>query len=161
MATFDEHIYQAKENLKFLESVTTKIDDHWDWKVTICFYVSVHLINAHISKFGLHYRTHKDVENAINPEKLSSPSKLDEDSYLQYLKLRNLSRRSRYLCHDKPNIPNEHAYHTFDKHFAKALPHLDGLLAYMSNAYNVKFDKVSVKCIELKKHKFKIFNIVS
>lgn len=108
MATFDEHIQQAKRNLSFLHKVNTGIGQCWDWQVTISFYTAVHLVNAHIaSRSNHHYRSHELVNNAINPYSLTSLSKLPEEEYLAYIKLQNLSRRARYLCHDDPKNRSE------------------------------------------------------
>jgi len=102
MASFSEHLVKAKSNLTFLERVCKNEPSYWDWKVTISFYSAVHLINSHIAqKAGLHYRSHEQVIAAINPNETMSVCKLKEDEYLAYVKLRNLSRRSRYLVSDK------------------------------------------------------------
>ena len=44
MASFDEHIAQAKCILGFLEKINGIGDNFIDWQVTTNFYVSVHLI---------------------------------------------------------------------------------------------------------------------
>lgn len=80
MATFDEHISQAKKNLLFLESINIHCKQFYDWQVTVCFYSCLHFVNAHLSKFDLQYRKHKDVKDALNPFSLS-PAKLPEDEY--------------------------------------------------------------------------------
>jgi hypothetical protein len=152
LATFEEHISQAKSNLSFLihaNSLDTP-NRFWDWQVTICFYTALHTVNAHIAKVAnLHYRTHEDVRDALNPLKPLSLTKVDESIYLAYTKLEGLSRRSRYLCNEKTYDPTN-ANLTYDKHLARAVRHLDALLKYFSDLYNIDFGKSKIKCPSMK-----------
>lgn len=160
MASFEDHIYQAKRNLEFLSCINKiKGGIYWDWQVTTLFYVGVHLINAHISnKTNKHYRSHKAVTEAINPRsnKLSL-AKLPEDCFVSYKHLSNLSRRSRYLIHDAESNITEDAHFTFDKHFKKGVKHLDIVISYISSEYKIPFDKYEIECIELKNYTSEIF----
>lgn len=151
MASFDDHLARAKANLIFLENVCRNEKYFWDWKVTICFYSAVHLINAHIAdKSRQHYRSHEQVLMAINPNEALSLSRLDEAKYLCYSKLRNLSRRSRYLVSDQVNNNETGAFFTYDKHFARAIRHLDVLITFFNEEYKMDIQKTEVTCIELK-----------
>lgn len=151
MATFEQHIAQAKKNLSFLGKINDSCNDFWDWQVTTCFYVAVHLANAHISnKAGMHFRTHSDVKYALNPTVQLSLSKFDENEFNAYVKLMNLSRRARYLCHDSPtNLDARIGHFTHDVHLNKAIKNLDKLLTYMENEYKISFDKSPIKCLSL------------
>lgn len=160
MASFDEHISQAKENLIFLHSVNNKIPSHWDWQVTVSFYTAVHLINAHIAqKSNQHYRSHELVNNSINPYNPTSITRLSEELYTSYMKLQNLSRRARYLCHDDKKNRDVKAYFTYDKHFAKAITHLDKLLSFVAKEYDINFDKSELECLDMKNGAFNYFTI--
>ena len=161
MASFNEHIEKVKANLTFLENVCRNEPSYWDWKVTISFYSAVHLINAHIAKkTGLHYRSHEQVLSAINPNEMLSVCKLEEDKYLSYAKLRNLSRRSRYLVSDQDNITDSKAFFTYDKHFAKAIRHLDNLISYINKEYELNIQEIKVSCIELRQNELTNFLVV-
>ncbi len=150
MASFAEHILQAKSNLSFLTEVNSKFEDRWDWQVTICFYVGVHLINAYLAdKADLHYRTHGDSKMAINPHNPSAIYKLPEDIYLAYTKLEGLSRRSRYLCHEDVVRKEAGQHLTHDKHFAKAIKNLDKLLVHFKNHYVLDFGSPEIACLDL------------
>lgn len=150
MASFEDHISQAKRNLYFLQEVNSKINDSIDWQVTVCFYSGLHLVNAHLSKFDLQYRRHSDVKNALNPFHELSLSKLPENEYIAYATLQMLSRRSRYLVNEKDNkIGSNKANFTYDKHLAKAIKHLDTLIQYFCSKYKLKIDLVSLKCNEV------------
>jgi hypothetical protein len=151
LASFDNHIQQVKKNLSFLEQTNALKTEFWDWQVTITFYVGVHLVNAHLASVAdLHYRTHEHVKNEINPHNPDTPYSFPEAVYLDYAKLEGLSRRSRYLCHDSPDMKdNKNAHFTFDKHFAKAVKCLDRLLAYFNTTYGLGIKNISVKCVEL------------
>lgn len=151
MASFSEHISQAKRNLKYLKESNSKIEGCWDWQVTVCFYVAVHLINAHLAKKAdLHYRSHSAVENAINPYNQLSTTKLDDNTFLSYRKLRNFSRRSRYMINDKEEDSSTQAFQTYDKHFCKSVHHLDVLLQFVTNEYQEEFDCFELTCLGLK-----------
>lgn len=151
MASFEDHISQAKRNLMFFQEVNSKIKDSTDWQVTVCFYTALHLVNAHLSKFSLQYRRHTDVKNALNPLHKLSPSQLPEDQYIAYATLQMLSRRSRYLVNEKDkNIGSNKANFTYDKHLAKAIKHLDTLILHFCSKYNLKIDSISIKCIGIR-----------
>jgi len=147
LAKFEEHIKQAQQNLEFLGKINQQINNYYDWQVTVCFYVAVHLANAHISKFGVQYRKHTDVNFALNPENKTSICKLPTEEYVSYIVLHNLSRRARYLVNDKQaDIKNENVFFTYDKHFAKAIRHLDRLLTYFSTSYQIVFPPIPIVC---------------
>ena len=143
MADFNQHIKQAKSNLTFLSKINKSCNEHWDWQVTTCFYVAVHLANAH-------FRTHSEVKTALNPTVQISATKFNESEYLSYVKLMNLSRRARYLCHDKPSNKDSAAFFTHDVHLNKALKNLDNLLVFFATEYKVEFEKIDINCQELK-----------
>lgn len=63
MPRFNEHIEQARHNILFLEFINKSGNDFCDWQVTTCFYIGVHLINAHLSMFNMQYRKHVDVKD--------------------------------------------------------------------------------------------------
>ncbi|MBI1782287.1 MAG: HEPN domain-containing protein [Sphingobacteriales bacterium] len=152
MATFDEHIQQAKRNFDFLCLVNQKVNDHFDWQVTVCFYTALHLVNAHLSKHNLQYRKHHDVNYALNPDVQLSVSKLPEEEYDSYIALQRLSRRSRYLVNEKDNnISSTQAFFTYDKHLAKAIRNLDKLIRYFDKKYTLEFNAKNFSCIELTK----------
>lgn len=151
MAGFLAHVAQAKSNLDFLVSLN-HIPNKWDWKVTASFYVAVHLMNAYLAeRANMHYRTHKQVEDAIAPTANIEVMRVDGDTFASYMALKNLSRRSRYIC-NSDGSDMEQAQITVDKHFKKALHHLDVLLTWFSKTYSgVSFDKMSIVCPELTK----------
>jgi hypothetical protein len=158
LATFEEHINQAKRNLAFLESINHNIKDCIDWQVTVCFYTALHLINAHLATFDLQYRKHVDVKDALNPERTLSISKLPEDEYVAYAALQMLSRRSRYLVNEKDRqIGATTAFLTHDIHLAKSIKHLDCLVTFFQNKYSVFLPSVSIQCPDLKSQSLKYF----
>lgn len=161
MADFNEHINQLNKNIEFLENINT-IDNCWEWKVTVCFYSAVHIVNAHLAKFDLHYRNHNATEEALNPQRLISVTKLDDDYYVAYKSLNNLSRRARYLCSEKPNQAADNSSHlTSDKHFAKAIRKLDKLFCYFSKRYSIDIKQIEISCVELSQNdNLKYFKLV-
>jgi hypothetical protein len=153
VASYEAHIDQAKKNLSFLVEINSKPSLHWDWEVTVCFYIAVHIANAHLAKVAnLHYRTHESVKIALSPNPLSI-TQLPEDIYLSYAKLEGLSRRSRYLCHNEPKKNDaETAFFTYEKHFSKAVKNLDKFLNHFSNLYGISFGNPLIKCADLDKN---------
>jgi len=158
MASFDQHIAHALSNIEFLKIINLNVDNFWDWKVTTSFYVAVHLMNAHLSKkLGFTYRTHKEVDNSLNCENNLSIAKVDEETYVAYSILSKLSRRSRYLVHEK-DARSTALCLTYDRHFLKSLVHLNTLMLFIEKEYGVKFQKIELNCIELKSKNLKFFS---
>lgn len=149
---FEDHITQAKRNLSFLERANASTPEFLDWQVTVCFYTAVHLVNAHLSLYGMQYRRHKDVNAALNPKDMDSinaGSSFKESEYLAYKKLQSLSRRSRYLINgDRPE--EETACLIYDTHLAKSLRHLNTLIKFFTSTYKVRFQNIAVKCAGIK-----------
>ncbi|MBP7540739.1 MAG: hypothetical protein KA802_12505 [Saprospiraceae bacterium] len=168
MASFDEHIKKAKDNLRFLETINTHACTNWDWQVTVSFYAAVHLANAHIAhKAGLHYQSHNATINALNPLKpIPVGMEFTEPVYLAYVKLKNLSRRARYLCHEDavqldPASAQAAAHHlTHDKHLYKSLKCLDTIMAFMNAQHNIVFPQISIDCIEIRGKQFNYFQYI-
>lgn len=164
MGSFTEHISHSERNLDFLSKVNDSINERWDWQVTVCFYSALHLMNAHIvAKTGKNYLSHSQVAQVINPFNELSVARLDEATYLSYNKLFQLSRRSRYLLNENFKkgviVDVQPACITFDKHFKKAIHHLDNVISYVSKNHSVVFKKTKVNCIELKGKAFSNFDV--
>jgi hypothetical protein len=158
LASFEDHINQAKKNLIFLSEVNSKINSQWDWQVTICFYVAVHLVNTHVaSTSNNHYRSHEQVNNVLSPYNSLSISRLPEPIYLAYIKLQNLSRRSRYLCSDRPSEHDNKVFHTSEKYFAKALRELNTIITYFDKHYSLGMSKVNINCPRVKDDNLEYF----
>lgn len=164
MGSFSAHLLQAKTNLQFLQNVNSNISDCWDWQVTTCFYSALHLISAHIvDKTGKNYLSHSQVSNLINFEEQLSVAKVDEQTYISYKKLQLLSRRSRYLIalsEQSKGVSIQPVCLTYDRHFKKAIYHLDKVMDYVSSNYNVSFDVIDLKCVELKKDTYNHFKVI-
>lgn len=145
MADYADHLNQSVKNLEFLSSINKHCNKFLDWQVTTSFYVGVHLINGFLAKEGnLHFNSHERVKDAISPHSSISKTRLDQTTYLAYIKLRNLSRRARYLCnHNDPNSTT--ANFTHEKHFLKALQYVDALLAFFYKKYGHPFSPVEIK----------------
>ncbi len=164
MGTFKEHIQQSQNNLQFLSKISTTIEDCWDWQVTVCFYSALHLINSHIvHKTSANYLSHSKVEQIINPFNQLSVAKLDENIYISYIKLFQLSRRSRYLLSENFKKEEKAELHTaaatYSKHLKKAIHHLEIIINFIRSEYNVSFPQVEIKCIDLKGLVFQNFKV--
>ncbi len=163
MANFDEHINHSKKNLDYLSKINFHINERWDWQVTVCFYTALHLMNAHIVKKTLkNYLSHNQVEDILNPYTLS-PARLDETTFLSYIKLSQLSRRSRYLLSENFTKTDDiqHASITHSPHFKKAIHHLDVIIKYINVNYNNSISSTNISCLDLKGRTFENFKITS
>lgn len=158
MARYEDHIQQATRNLHFLESINSSVPDCYDWQVTVCFYTALHLVNAHLSKYDLQCRKHKDVNYALNFENRTSPARLPEDGYVAYMALQSLSRRSRYLVSEKDGqLAGTTAHFTYDKHLVRSLRHLNRLMEHFDALYKTGINPIRIRCAEMKLHELKFF----
>jgi hypothetical protein len=151
---FSDHIDQAKRNLTFLQFINYADAQHIDWQVTVCYYVAVHLINAHLSLHNMQFRKHVDVKYAINPKSAESiriGTALNESVYLAYIKLQSLSRRSRYLVNEKDeNLHSSNVFLTHNVHYARALRHLNCLIDYFNTVQKTDIKPIKIFCDEIK-----------
>lgn len=166
MGTFKEHIHQSKRNLTFLSEISVNVSECWDWQVTVCFYSALHLINAHVvEKTGANYLSHSKVDEIINPYNHLSVAKLDESVYTSYIKLFQLSRRSRYLIRENFQKGERQDLHTacstYSKHLKKAIHHLNIIINFINKAYKESFSKTSIKCIDLNGLVLEHFTVLS
>jgi hypothetical protein len=141
MAAYRDHLNQVRSNLQFLTIINDNCLNHTDWQVTTCFYVGVHLVNGFLAQeSNLHFNSHERVKEAIAPESINVATRLDEPTYLAYSKLRNLSRRSRYLCNsDNPASDIERAHFILEKHYLRAFENLDTLMKFFNKKYGESY----------------------
>lgn len=150
MASFDNHVQQAKSNLLFLKDINDR-SKYFDWQVTACFYTSVHLINAHIAKCAnLHYKTHQETKQAINPDNLLSICKIEELVFDTYVSLEKLSRRARYLCNDVMPQDDTRPFLTYERHVSKAINRLNTIMTFFNKTYGTSFEKINITCPKVK-----------
>ena len=144
MASFEEHLNQAERNLRFLELINSNgFNEYLDWQVTACFYVVVHLANGHIAQAeDKHYRTHNQVLSSLNPYE-GSPAKLPSEAFIAYDRLRDLSRRSRYMVSDRSANKSTNMYLTTTRHLSKAIRHLDTFIKFMHGTYQINLPQIT------------------
>ena len=146
MAEFSDHIQQSLKNLGFLQQINERINDCYDWQVTVSFYVALHIVNAHLSHADLQYRKHVDVKNILNPHNKLSTLRLPDDEYVSYMSLQSLSRRSRYLVNEQKLNDNLPAF-TNEKHLIKAIKNLDTIIKFFSEKYKLDIPNIKIKCV--------------
>jgi hypothetical protein len=147
MADFSSHLAQVKSNLDFLKKINTHCNEYIDWQVTTCFYVGVHVINAFLAnEANVHFGSHERVKDAISPNSPITATRLDESTYLAYVKLRNLSRRSRYLCSDeRPDKEVERTFKIYEQHYRKSFSQLDKLMSFFYRKYGTELPVTNIK----------------
>jgi hypothetical protein len=93
-----EHLEKAKSNEKFLLFIEQNaVNDFYDWKITVIFYIALHYIKALLKfkKKPTGY-THFDLDKIINPCKPSASCPFPQDKYDCYNDLYIDSRNARY-----------------------------------------------------------------
>ena len=150
MATFDGHIARATRNLEFLEKTNQTHYEYLDWQVTIAFYSAVHFVNAHLAKYDMHYQSHVDTKHALNPENKNTPGSIEMSIYESYSLLMMLSRRSRYMSdHKNHKLRVDQAFPTTEKQLSKAIRHLDAIINYFDNLYDLGIETLELRCAGL------------
>lgn len=91
-----KHLKQAIHNYKFFCEVHSKLPDvFFDWKITVLFYTSIHLLRALLTERDVSVdNSHSALRKAINPSKGTRPVK--PHCYDSYVTLYNASLDVRY-----------------------------------------------------------------
>lgn len=161
MATFEEHLAQAKSNIAFLEHLSST-GKYIDWQITACFYVAVHLANAHIAKQeSKNFRAHIDVTDSLNPFN-DFPSKVSEPVFISFQRLHNLSRKARYLVPPmSPDVSIAPACYAAPKHLITAVQSLDVIIQGFKDIHRFALPKIQFTSSEFFKYRLKHFDIAS
>jgi hypothetical protein len=162
LGSFADHIAQSKQNLRILEKINAEIEDSWDWQVTVCFYSSLHIVNAHIvGKTAMNFLSHQKVDDVINPFNQLSLARLPEDVYKSYIKLYQLSRRSRYLLSENQTNNSGTGIQpgciTYSKHLKKAVYHLEQIINFANQNHGFQIAPINIKCPDFKAEKYSNF----
>lgn len=146
MPSSESHNIQALNNINFLKSIClTYPDKHFDWKITVCFYAALHIVNSFLAKtIDAHYKTHSSTEEALNPFTLN-PYKPTKEVYLAYKKLHNLSRRARYLINEKPEFRSDDAPPCWssEKFYSRAKTNLSIIVVFFSDKIGINSTDIS------------------
>lgn len=91
MSSADDHIKQYEKNKALAQNSIFQDNKYNDWKITIIFYATMHLLDSTYPQYFTH-NTHEVRKNFLGR---TMPYKNIVDEYIE---LENLSRRSRYHC---------------------------------------------------------------
>lgn len=93
-----KHINQANHNHDFHDCLQEKFNDKFfDWKITVLFYTAIHYLKALSAKRGKDIGfTHKEIENAVNPDKFSTTMPIKKGAWTDYKALYRYSKTARY-----------------------------------------------------------------
>lgn len=86
MGTRNDHKEKADHNQRFLASIDQSVFP--DWKVTVCFYKALHLVEMLFAKDGRHSDNHRERHDVLKRD--------HADIWMDYLPLYSQSRRARY-----------------------------------------------------------------
>ena len=90
---------QAKHNSEFLKCINDKFPDlFYDWKITVLFYISIHLLKCLSHKRGIRIGdTHYEIEYSLNPKKCQKQVfPFPEWTWKTYSRIFKYSKDSRY-----------------------------------------------------------------
>ncbi len=96
--TLTEYLDRAKDNARFLELLNQQCPtDFYEWRITIIFYTTRHLINCLIMKNGKKIEnSHERFHSSINPGNKDKYIDMDQFIFDKYYDLYCESRRCRY-----------------------------------------------------------------
>lgn len=135
MASFNDHILQANENISFLQQMNLQLKPrNCGWEVVVCYYIAVHLMNAHITdKLNQTFNSHNKVNTVLFYDK-HSPALITKQAFYAYKDLTRLSRIARYLF-DIQAPQNKMIISA--QHHQEAFVHLNNLIHYFNTLYPV------------------------
>ncbi|MDN3582731.1 hypothetical protein [Mucilaginibacter flavus] len=89
---------QAKHNEAFLTSIEHSFpDDYFDWKVTVIYYTSIHMLKCLAKKRGVKIGdTHQDIATSLNSRKGKQVTPFPTWAWNNYEDLLRYSKISRY-----------------------------------------------------------------
>lgn len=89
---------QAKHNDVFLTAIEQSFpDDYFDWKVTVIYYTSIHMLKCLAKKRGVPIGdTHQDIANSLNPRRGKQAFPFPEWAWDKYEDLLRYSKTARY-----------------------------------------------------------------
>jgi HEPN domain-containing protein len=117
----NSHLKLAKHNIFFYNDLCESFsEDYFDWKITVLFYTSLHLIEALAESKSIDLgRTHRERELSINPSK-SGSMPVKTHIYQKYMYLKEFSEDCRYTPYVKKK--------TYQKYLQKDLEKLRGFM---------------------------------
>lgn len=93
------HLKQAKHNQELLSEMETVFPQQFfDWKMTICFYIAIHYLQALADSKNIEIgQSHYDIELNINPNSNNNPKmRITRGAWEEYRRLFRYSQTARY-----------------------------------------------------------------
>ena len=91
MSTKAKHIEQYYHNKNFAQKGINNTDVYLDWYIIAIFYSGLHLLEAYMAERNYHSNSHADRENILK-------NLLEDDEFIAYKALYNMSLKARYTC---------------------------------------------------------------
>lgn len=126
------HIDQAKHNESLLSDL--EIDHptiYFDWKVTVCFYVALHYLQALADKREIKIgETHNDIERNVSPNSNHQPTmRISNGAWRNYKDLFKYSQIARY----EGIIDTESFEELRESDYLECKKHLDNFKKYIKS----------------------------
>lgn len=89
---------QALHNKEFLDCIEKQFEKFFDWKITVNFYIAIHLLKALAKKRNKDIgQTHYDIANSLDPGRTRSPiMPMPPEMWKKYKRMFQYSIDSRY-----------------------------------------------------------------
>ena len=124
---------QAQHNSEFLNLIDKQFPDtFFDWKITVLFYVSIHLLKCLGAKRGVNIGdTHHEIQSSLDPKRCGNKQifPFPEKVWIAYRRIHQYSKSSRYDGIEDEKI----VIAAQKKDYEECLKHFAHLIAYMKS----------------------------
>ncbi|HEY1024040.1 MAG TPA: HEPN domain-containing protein [Sphingobacteriaceae bacterium] len=123
------YLSQAAHNHNFLDCLNeTFPDDYYDWKITVVFYIAIHVLKAFAKSKAIEVGdTHDDIDRSLNPSRGTPVYQLKKHVWNAYKNMYRYSRTSRYNGIDTSELFKV----ARRKDYEECLKYLEQFCAYM------------------------------
>ena len=135
---------QALRNYSFLKTVQSEFpDDYFDWKITLCFYTTLHCMKAFLKeKYDIEVKGHHDLEAHIDTNK--GQTKVKRHVWLSYKALRVVSETCRYTGFSNEDVWND----LWKNDFEEMIKRMKDIMIYLKS----KEVKIEINLDEMEKN---------
>lgn len=124
-----EYIDKARHTQDLHDFISEKVPGKYsDWKITLLFYVAIHLLKAFAAKRGVDIgNTHERINSNLNPGSKNKVIEIERGMWDEYFSLYQYSRNARY-----DGIENKDAFDSIMKNeYSEAIKALTRFKLYL------------------------------
>lgn len=135
MPSYTEHIDKARRNIDFFHSINSGGKQSFDWQIIVLYYISVHLVDAHLDRYSIHPTTHTERKEHLSFDGTRTSRITVQAAWDEYLFLEMQSRKFRY-----------DQYRGNPKQLKKSCNSLEVIIRYFDNLYTLNLPVLNVCC---------------